>query len=232
MDLLNYWNKLGYDNKRIYKFSIIILVIILSYVIFPLISNFLFSDLGYFQKSMLNMSISFILTTFFAFVLIGILILIYHITPYSKKKLPLVLISYFISFLASLFLWRITYIQISNLSFIMNDFIFFLLYFPLWILFIARSIGKILIEKIDYKIKATILREISKEQNGITIWKIRTSISQKNLVLLDSGYKKQILEKMPKIIRDLRERNFIRGFKFFYLTSKGTNIIKFYFKSN
>jgi len=225
MDLYNWWNLLEYDKKRAYKCILIIFMILISYIILPLISNIWSLYTGFFQPS-----IQLVLTILFALILIGSIIIIYFIKPYSNKRLPLILISHVISFLSFIFFWRVIIIQISHLSIIINDLILIALYFPILILIMLRSIGKIWIDKIDFKIKAIVLKTIDNNEKGTSQWKIKNQISKNNLILLDTEYKELILEKIPEILKDLRKENFIKRFKTLHLTKKGRDLINYYFR--
>jgi len=228
MDLYNLWARLNYEQKRKFKFFFIILIILISYVFFPLF-HFLSFGLVFSQHVKINDIIYLSLMILFALILITNVTILYFIKPYSNKKLPLALISHVVSFLTFILLWRIIIIQISNLSIVINDFIFIILYLPITIAIIIRSIGKILVEKIDFKIKAIILKEMDNHLKRTPIWKIKNKIINNELILLDSEYKQPILEKLPKILTRLREENLVNGSKIFHLTPKGRDLKSFYF---
>lgn len=231
MEIYNSWNSYEYDRKRRFKFFIAIFIIFVSYILIPLIFFFIFPNLGLSQQVQLDRNLSLIFTVISAFALIIVLIVIYRIKPYSNNKLFFVLISHGISFIAFILVWRVSIIQISNLTITINDFVFILLFLPIFILIMLRSVGNISVEKTDFKVKATILSYIGDYKTGTDLWKVKNQITQNNLILLDNEYKSLILEKFEEILITLREENYIEGSDIIILTSKGKDLKNYYFES-
>jgi hypothetical protein len=62
-------------------------------------------------------------------------------------------------------------------------------------------------------------------------WKIKNQISKDNLILLDSEYKKSILEDLPEIIIDLKKEDLVIGYDLLHLTQKGRDLVEYFFKN-